>query len=871
MSFRPIDMILARVELARSDSDTAFFHELLYAGEFIIKITAAALVALINDDRERHRYRLIHTLVRADGIGEWARVIDDALTGSSSQHILDTAKDDRRVFVERLGYDTWQHHAVSLIQNVLRCIDPAVAGTPARVALRAWFSSFVELRNKTRGHGAPTAAACSSACPELEESIRLLCENNVLFKRPWAYLHRNLSGKYRVVSLGGNASAFEDFKTSNAINLDRYNNGIYMSIGAPRLVELVRTNLDVSDFYFPNGAFNGKRFELHSLITDSRLEGDASPYLASASELPQSETHGRGQLEIVLNVFSNIPAVPSGYVRRQRLEGEIVDVLMNDRHPIVTLLGRGGIGKTSLALNTLHNVAETDRYTAIIWLSARDIDLSLSGPKSVQPQVLTEEDIANEFVKLLELTALPGKNRSAIDIMAANLRESSIGGPILFVFDNFETVRSPIDLFQWIDANIRLPNKAMITSRFRDFKADYPINVNGMERTETDELISRTAKTLSIDGMITENYKEQLFEESDGHPYVIKIILGEVADKKLIGKPARLISQKDDILGAIFERTFASLSPIASRIFLTLSGWRSLVPQLALEEVVLREQSERVNPASGVEELLRMSLVQRNTAADGTDFLDVPLTAAIFGFRKLGVSPIRIVIENDIRLLRDLGPTSSSSLRDGIRPRIESLFRKIASRISERNTELSSMRPVLEFVAQSYPPAWLLLADLQEELPGEKDVDAAAEYVRRYLEREPEGSESREAWERLAELYRLMGNVVGACGAFVRAFSAPNAPMSEISNMANWLNNHRDAIASMDAADLASVFGALAGLMDRRIAQLSAIDLSRLAWLHLHAGNEQRARAVAELGLAHDAENIHCQRLVDRLPRIAGS
>jgi len=265
--------------------------------------------------------------------------------------------------------------------------------------------------------------------------------------------------------------------------------------------------------------------------------------------------------------------------------------------------------------------------------------------------------------------------------MAANLRESSIGGPILFVFDNFETVRSPIDLFHWIDTNIRLPNKALITSRFRDFKADYPIDITGMEQAEAEELITKTALALNISNFVTDKFKNEVFEESDGHPYVIKIILGEVASKGCVGKPERLIARRDDILDALFERTFANLSPLASRIFLTLSGWRSLVPQLALEAVVLREQDQPVNPASAVDELLRMSLIQRTKAQDGSVFLDTPLTAAMFGFKKLSVSPIKMLIENDIRLLHDLGPTDVGALKGGIRPRIRSLFKKIASRI----------------------------------------------------------------------------------------------------------------------------------------------------------------------------------------------
>src|SRR5262249_1908778 len=142
-------------------------------------------------------------------------------------------------------------------------------------------------------------------------------------------------------------------------------------------------------------------------------------------------------------------------------------------------------------------------------------------------------------------------------------------------------------LFQWIDTNIRLPNKAVITSRFREFKADFPVTVAGMEREEADNLISQTAAALNISEKVTTRAREQIFDESHGHPYIIKIILGEIANTGTFGRPSKMIVRKDDILDALFDRTYASLSPMAARIFLTLSAWQSLVPQLAVEAVLL--------------------------------------------------------------------------------------------------------------------------------------------------------------------------------------------------------------------------------------------------------------------------------------------
>jgi hypothetical protein len=72
-------------------------------------------------------------------------------------------------------------------------------------------------------------------------------------------------------------------------------------------VELVHSDLDVADFYLPNGAFDGKTYELHSSITDNRLLADATPYLAAAGARPPSETEGKGELDVLGQAFTNIP------------------------------------------------------------------------------------------------------------------------------------------------------------------------------------------------------------------------------------------------------------------------------------------------------------------------------------------------------------------------------------------------------------------------------------------------------------------------------------------------------------------------------------------------------------------------------------
>jgi hypothetical protein len=87
-----------------------------------------------------------------------------------------------------------------------------------------------------------------------------------------------------------------------------------------------------------------------------------------------------------------------------------------------------------------------------------------------------------------------------------------------------------------------------------------------------------------------------------------------------------------------------------------------------------------------------------------------------------------------------------------------------------------------------------------------------------------------------------------------------------LSNTANWLNSlFRENSLAIDTDEKRLLYGELAQLMQNRKGEANATDLSRLAWLYLHLHDVSSAQQAAEEGLAIDADNEHCLRLVRRL------
>ena len=150
------------------------------------------------------------------------------------------------------------------------------------------------------------------------ESISLMQKNLTLLNRPWAYIHQNLSGKFRVTYWGEKSADFERLKQRPG---ERLQDGVYFELNGLHYVELVESDVDASDIWFANGNHANSSYELLSYSTGSTIRSRSTKYMDPPERLPESETQGLGELMTVGNTFTNVPVVPAGYVSRRRLGG----------------------------------------------------------------------------------------------------------------------------------------------------------------------------------------------------------------------------------------------------------------------------------------------------------------------------------------------------------------------------------------------------------------------------------------------------------------------------------------------------------------------------------------------------------------------
>ncbi|MCC8360181.1 NB-ARC domain-containing protein [Salinimicrobium sediminilitoris] len=855
-----LQKIWDRIELEKKDSQISYFNSLMYLGEVITKSTCLFMLSGLGESQKNYKYTQYYKLVRANGIGDWSSSLDELLTGPSSQEMKIEYNKYSKELNDKTSKDSWQNIAVTAIIDCLKIIgqDPSVRTN--KLQLKTWFGYFANLRNKTRGHGAITIEIATELNKKLGPSLRIICERFSPFKLQWAFLSQNLSGKYRVSAISEHTDNFA-YLTSAAGIRASLETGIYTFINEPIKIDLIFTDSELNEFFFPNGSFRKENFETLSYSTGTKIIKSGRKYLTPPGTLPKSETKGLEELKIVENCFTNIPENQTVYINRASLETELNEILNNERHPIITLIGRGGIGKTTLAIKVLRDFCSKDRFENIFWFSSRDIDLMSLGAKQVQPDILDIKDVVNVFNKLIGPQDPKLKEDEKVELFKQSLQDKSTSS--LFVFDNFETVVDQLSMFNWLDTHIRLPNKVLITSRMNEFKADYPINVGGMEYEEFQELITTVSKELGIFDIVTSRYIDQLFEESSGHPYVAKILLGQVANEQKLGDIKRIMADQENLLQALFERTYNQLSAAAKRVFLTLGSWRSSIPKIALEAVLKSTIEERINVEGAIDELYKFSLVDKTVTQKNEVLLGLPISAQLFAEKKLKTDIHQFAIKKDAGILMKFGVGRNTELESGIEQRISKFFQEVAKDISSEVEQIDKFIPIMEYLSLKRPKTYLLYSTLLEEF---NFIDEAIEACNKYIAAVEE-NQSLVAWKRLIKLYKQKKDYEAEINSIINLCNVEQSSKIELSNLLKRYSHllRLKVLRSTEHKKILSNTIIELATKPSNFEEISNEDKTNLGWIYLHNTQKEYAAKLARDILEEVPEHFEAQKILAKL------
>jgi hypothetical protein len=484
----PVARTLARVKRAGAEEPGSMQHftAALHLVDVITKLHALAVIGVL-EGLEACPSALSFELARANSTGPWVGALRDAAARVQPAMIDEAGAADwfaaLRTWLTLKRRRPDEDSLAEVLEPLAKLAElliqrpkdlRVVPKTPADL-----MQTMVEVRNKTTGHHAYGPEFWKENIATVSRAAEWLRDTSPLWDLTLALPMRR-AGKSVARLLAGT----EPEETVDLADLERWGaTPVCLMDRVPvlSLGELVWVDPATNLTYFANGGWRDSdssvEFLCHSLEAARPGQGSARIELPSfairPASLAASETEGEPSLVLEVGVVPhNLPPSLTGYVRRGSLEETMRGYMLDSkRRHLINVRGPGGFGKTSLLLMLCHELAsspENSPYDAIVWMSARDIDLTLHGAAPVRR---AEESLADVWQRYARLFG-EDENGAARDFFELSMKEEAI----LLILDNFETFNEQETAYGYLDDLVQPPAKIVITSR-HVFKGDYALEV----------------------------------------------------------------------------------------------------------------------------------------------------------------------------------------------------------------------------------------------------------------------------------------------------------------------------------------------------------------------------------------------------------
>lgn len=265
--------------------------------------------------------------------------------------------------------------------------------------------------------------------------------------------------------------------------------------------------------------------------------------------------------------FHNLP-VPdfdeTGFMGRRNAVQQIKRAILGP-WPAISILGDGGIGKTSIALKVAYDILDDhrDEFDAIVWVTAKSSTLSSHEVERINGAIL---DSMGLFAEAARHLGGPVVSEDPVAELLDYLRTFRV----LLILDNMETV---------MDQRLRdflrdLPrgSKVLITSRI-GFQMENPVKLDPLTDQESKQLLLALAhrrnvgviKALDSDGVT------KLVSKLRGHPLYIKWLIAGVQAGR---RPSEIVSNNEMLLDFCMSNVFDKLTPAARQVLQSMQVMR---------------------------------------------------------------------------------------------------------------------------------------------------------------------------------------------------------------------------------------------------------------------------------------------------------
>lgn len=298
------------------------------------------------------------------------------------------------------------------------------------------------------------------------------------------------------------------------------------------------------------------------------------------------------------SIFHNLPLPDyddTGFVPRSKLEIELKKKILG-RHPVVTVLGDGGNGKTALTLQSLYGLVNSGdhEFEAIVWVSAKASKLTLGEIERIENAIINSLGIFDQIASIFQ-----DKKEDSLE----NVRNLLENNRILLVIDNLETV---------LDSSIRdfvsdVPgdSKILLTSRI-PVGGDLTVTVGPLSESESETYLRALIKAHSIATLVRTSPEElrSWAKRLGNKPLLMKWFCLGVASGLA---PQRILANPEVALKFCLENVFDALGDDARQVLSVMSILPRAVSMGVLEHV---SGIDARTMEVGISELLKFTIVE---------------------------------------------------------------------------------------------------------------------------------------------------------------------------------------------------------------------------------------------------------------------